>query len=70
MLTAVVVVYLFGLGPLVLVGLWRIDRHARRAERQRMIQARRLVRVTQRIVRLSKVVTELAKDVQKGTNEA
>ena len=70
MLTAVVVVYLFGLGPLVLVGLWRIDRHARRAERQRMIQARRLVRVTRRIVRMGKVVQDLAKDVLKGTSES
>lgn len=70
MLTAIVVVYLFGLGLLVLVGLWRIDRQARRAERQRMIQARRLVRVTRRIVRMGKVVQDLAKDVLKGTSES
>ena len=66
MLTAIVVVYLFGLGLLVLVGLWRIDRHARREERQRMIQARRLVRVTRRVILLGKAVQELTKQVREG----
>jgi hypothetical protein len=50
MLAAVVVVYLFGLGPLVLVGLWRIERSQRRAEAQRHLLARRLVRGARRCV--------------------
>ena len=59
MLTAVVLVYLLGLSPLVLVGLWRIEREAGRAAAQRQLQARRIVRATRRVVQLSKAVHRL-----------
>jgi hypothetical protein len=59
MLTAVVLVYLLGLSPLVLVGLWRIDREAARAATQRQLQARRIVRATRRLVQLSRAVHRL-----------
>lgn len=70
MLTAVVVVYLFGLGPLVLVGLWRIEREARRAGAQRQLQARRIVRVTRRVVHLSKTVRKLTSLVRTERSNA
>lgn len=45
MLIAVLVLYLLGLGPLVLFGLWRIEQQGCRAAVERRLNARRLSRV-------------------------
>lgn len=58
-LTAIVLVYLFGLGVLVLFGLWRLGREARRAAIRHRIQAHRSVRTARRVLRLTMAVREL-----------
>lgn len=58
-LTAIVLVYLFGLGVLVLFGLWRLGRDARQAAIRHELQARRLARTIRRVVRLTRAVHAL-----------
>lgn len=58
-LTAIVLVYLFGLGVLVLFGLWRLGREARQAAIRHRIQAHRSVRTARRVLRLAVAVREL-----------
>lgn len=54
MLMPIVVLYLFGLGVLVLAGQWRIERAARRATMQRGLLTRRVARLSRRVFLLTR----------------
>lgn len=56
MLTAIVVVYLFGVGVLGLVSLWWFRREAQRAAVDRKLLARRLARTARRVNGLSRTL--------------
>lgn len=64
MLTAALVLYLLGLGPLVLVGLWRVEQQGRRATAERRLQARRLARMTRLLVAMAKQVRALRAELR------
>lgn len=59
MLTPIVVLYLFALGVLVLFGLWRIERAATRATLQRGLLARRVARLSRRVLLLNRSMRAL-----------
>jgi hypothetical protein len=56
MLTAIIVVYLFGLGVLALVSLWWFRREVQRAAVARQLLARRMVRTARRVAGLSRAL--------------
>ena len=64
MLTAALALYLLGLGPLVLFGLWRVERHRQRATMERRLQARRLARMTRLLVASAKHVRAFREELR------
>ena len=64
MLTAALALYLLGLGPLVIFGLWRVERQRHVATTKRRLQARRLARMTRLLVGTAKQVRALREELR------
>lgn len=63
-LTAIVLVYLFGVGVLMLLGLWSLRRALRHAAIRERLHSRRLVRARRQLQRLSIEVRRLSAPVR------